>query len=395
MNCRLCLAPLESPILSLGNTALANEFLSDGKEQDTFPLDICQCFECGHYQLSESVDPERLFRHYLYVAGTSVVNVQHFRDYAEDSVKRFNLKPGDLVVDIASNDGTLLAEFKRLGMRVLGVDPARNLATAATAAGIETIPEFFTVELARQIVASHGHAAFVTANNVLAHTDTIPEITEGVKRLLVSGGVFAFEVSYFKDVVEKLLFDTLYHEHSSYHLVLPLTLFFAEHYMSFFDVMHLPNHGGSIRAFVRNGPELVSKRIKIAIRQECLAGLFTAGGLKTFAARLADLKEELISELRTFKMDGKSIAVYGMPAKATTLCYVFGLDKSFIDFAVDDAVLKQGTLSPGLHIPVLAPAAIYERKPDVLLVLAWNFQESIKRNHAAFKGEWIVPLGGI
>ncbi len=393
MKCRLCKIRLKKPVLSLGKTALANEFLKEPLVQDEFPLDICQCDGCGHYQLSESVDAERLFRHYLYVAGTSPVNVKHFADYALDCVERFRLKPGDLVVDIASNDGTLLKEFAKLGMRVLGVDPAVNLAEQATADGIETIPEFFDYKLALKIVRKHGKAALVTANNVLAHTDTLQEIGKGVKFLLDYEAAFVFEVSYFKDVVEKNLFDTIYHEHTSYHLVAPLVCFFENLGMCFFDVAHIPNHGGSIRGFVRNGPEYCKASIMAAVISE--VPLLTKNAMGKFQAEIERVKTDLLAQLQAHKEQGKTIAVYGMPAKATTLSYVFSLDAELISFAVDDAPLKQGTFSPGKHIPILPSSAIYERKPDVLLVLAWNFAESIMKTHAAFPGEWIVPLGGI
>jgi SAM-dependent methyltransferase len=389
-NCRLCKGQLSEPKLNLGKTPLANEFLKEPKQQDLFPLEVCVCEDCGHYQLNEQIDPERVFRDYVYVAGISPVNVEHFRQYAVKMVDQLQLKSGSKVLDIASNDGTLLQHFKNLGMEVLGIDPARNLAEEANKKGIPTIPEFFTETYANEILKKYGQFDLITANNVFAHIPDMIGFTKGVKKLLSPDGIFTFEVSYFMDVCKKSLFDTIYHEHSSYHTINPLISFFRRCGLDILDVESIPNHGGSIRVFVDHstgyvrsveyGHKLVEKEHHIN---------------KKIARLQKDIKllgYELREKLQHYKDQNNSIAIYGTPAKCTTLMYTLDIDEKIIDFAVEDNLLKQGTYTPGKHIPVLASSAIYERKPNVLLVLAWNFAESIMKKHSNFEGTWIVPL---
>lgn len=391
VSCRLCNGNLSEPKLKFPPTPLANEFVKTTEPQDLFPLEVCVCETCKHYQLNETVSPERLFRNYLFVAGTSPVNVEHFRQYAVHMVKKFGLKPGSKILDIASNDGTLLRHFKDLGMSILGIDPAKNLAEEAAKNGIETIPEFFTEQYADEILNKYGKFDLITANNVFAHVPDMIGFVKGVKKLLSPNGVFTFEVSHFVDVCENLLFDTIYHEHSSYHTLPPLCSFFRNHGLQLFDVEKINTHGGSIRVFVRIGQKMLysweeshifplqndqnmSKRIEKLIKDIKLLGY------------------ELREKLQELKSQGKSIAIYGTPAKATTLMYVLNIDEKMIDFAVEDAPLKQGTFTPGKHIPVLSTDAIYEKNPDVLLILAWNFADSIMKKHSKFKGTWIVPI---
>jgi SAM-dependent methyltransferase len=386
---------LSEPKIDLGSTPLANEFLKDQEPQDMFPLQVCVCETCGHYQLNESVSPERLFRHYLYVAGTSPVNVEHFRKYAADMIQTFELKPNSKILDIASNDGTLLQAFKDLNMSVLGIDPAVNLATEATDKGIETIPEFFTEEQADKMLTKYGRFDLITANNVFAHVSEMIDFAKGVKKLMAPNGIFSFEVSYFTDVCDHTLFDTIYHEHSSYHTIKPLHAFFNTYGLKVFDVWKLDNHGGSVRVFVCNKD---SKHDVLTTLRATSLGYFNFQE-REIEQKVTKLKREikylgleLREELRLLKQQDKSIAIYGVPAKATTLMYALGIDETLIDFAVDDAILKQGTFTPGKKIPVLATNTIYERKPDVLLVLAWNFADSIMKKHSEFKGTWIVPV---
>lgn len=390
-NCRLCKGKLSEPKINLGKTPLANEFVKTKEPQDLFPLEVCVCESCGHYQLNEQVEPERMFRNYLFVAGTSPVNVEHFRQYATHMVNMLGLKPGSKILDIASNDGTLLKHFKDLGMQILGIDPAKNLAEEATKNGIETIPEFFTEDYADEILAKYGQFDLITANNVFAHVPDMIGFAEGVKKLLKPDGVFTFEVSYFIDVLDKNLFDTIYHEHTSYHTLMPLHNFFRMHGMALFDVLPISNHGGSIRCFVKLRPYIgvvTSPNQFVTYTQEQNIGQRVSQLQKDIKL----LGYELREKLEDLKSQGKSIAIYGVPAKATTLMYALGIDEKMIDFAVDDAPLKQGTFTPGKHIPVLPTKAIYERNPNVLLVLAWNFAESIMATHSKFKGKWIVPI---
>lgn len=378
--CRLCKSALNKPVLVLPDTPLANEFVKTKEKQDLFPLEVCSCSKCGHYQLTESVGPIRLFRNYLFVAGTSPVNVEHFKQYAIHMVEKFALKPGSRILDIASNDGTLLKQFVTLGMSVLGIDPARNLAEEANKNGIPTIPEFFTEDRSDEMLKERGKFDVITANNVFAHVPDLADFAKGVKKLLAHNGVFSFEVSYFVDVCDKTLFDTMYHEHSSYHTLTPLIPFFQSHGLEVFDVERISNHGGSIRVFVRHAlsgyHQITNAAVIEMLKQE--EGIYK--NVEILKKNIKYLGLELRDKLRDYKEQGKSIAIFGAPAKATTLMYVLGIKKEWIDFAVDDAPLKQGTFTPGMHIPVYTSRAIIEHEPDVILILAWNFADSIINN---------------
>lgn len=398
-DCRLCGGALEL-VFSLAPTPPANAFVSREDlhiAQDSFPLDLHLCRDCGHLQLLDVVDPGLLFRHYVYVSGTSPVFLEHFRAYAEDAVSRYGLRPGDLVVEIGSNDGSLLRFFREKGMRVLGVDPAQEIARAANQAGIETVEAFFEPRLAARIRGERGPAALVAANNVFAHADGLREMAEGVRSLLGPGGVFVFEVSYLLDVCEKLLFDTIYHEHLAYHAAGPLRSFFPRCGMEMIDARRVPTHGGSLRGVAQpaGGARRVSPAVGELIALEEAAGLRRPGTYRDFSARIDRRKAELGELLRGLKEQGKRIAGFGAPAKATTLMYHFGLGPGVIDFVVDDSPLKQGLFTPGHHIPVLPASALYERRPDYVLVLAWNFADPILAKHKAFAeagGRFIVPL---
>jgi SAM-dependent methyltransferase len=398
--CRLCAGSELTLAFSLTPTPPANAFIPEerlAEEQPVFPLNLFFCETCKHLQLLDVVDPEILFRDYVYVSGTSASFVKHFEDYADYCATRFAPYPGALAVDIGSNDGTFLRFFERRGFRVLGIDPANKIAAEATKSGIETWAEFFDLALSERILEKHGTAAIVTANNVFAHADDLAGIADGVAALLGESGVFIFEVSYAPDVYEKTLFDTIYHEHLAYHTVLPLIGFFKSRGMELFSVEHVESHGGSIRCMVQpgGGAHASDGSVEAAALRERQLGLDRVETWIAYASKIEARKEELSSLLAGLISDGKMIAGFGAPAKATTLMYHFGIGPDVIDFIADDSPLKQGLYSPGLHIPVLSAAEIYARRPDYLVILAWNFAKPIMQAHAAFReqgGKFIVPL---
>ena len=317
--------------------------------------------------------------------------------------ENLNLKPGSLIVDVGSNDGTLLRFFKGAGMHVLGVDPARDIATKATAEGLETIPEFFDETLARTIVEERGEAAVVTANNVFAHIDGLSAATRAVRALLSVDGVFVFEVYYLVDFADKMLFDTVYHEHLSYHSMGPLIPFFRSLDMKVFDVERVPTHGGSIRVFVDLGRRKRSARVDELLNLERERGFFVPGmprpevrsPLIALDERIKQLKEKLTTRIRELRAAGKRVAGYGAPAKATTLMYQFDLDRNTLDYIVDDNPLKQNLFTPGKKVPVVPSSVLESNPPDYLLILAWNFAEPIIEKCQAFRdrgGRFIIPL---
>jgi SAM-dependent methyltransferase len=368
--------------------------VSEPVAQAVYPLEVVICQDCAHLQLRHVVDPELLFRDYVYEAGTSPVFVAHFQRYAEAAIERFGLRPGDLVVEIGSNDGTLLRFFKEAGMRVLGIDPARGIARRAEERGIRTIPEFLDRDLARSVRSDHGEAKLVVANNVLAHIDDLAGVVAAIKDLLAADGVLVFEVSYALDVYEKTLFDTIYHEHLDYHAARPLVGFFERAGLPLFAAERVPTHGGSLRGFAGRG-RAVEPSVQERLNEESAAAIDRPQTWRAWSEQIAARRDELVALLRRLKGEGRTVAGYGAPAKATTLMHHFGLGTESLDFIVDDSPLKQGLLAPGTHIPVLAAQALTDRRPDYLVVLAWNFADSIVERNSEYRdrgGRFIVPL---
>ena len=412
-NCRLCGSEQLRHVWSFGRTPLANSYLSpaaaEKNEEPFVPLDVYYCGTCHLAQLCDVVDPAALFDHYLYVSSTSPTFVKHFEDYAASLIERFHLGSDDLVVDVGSNDGVLLKPLKAAGVQVLGIDPAENVAEIARAEGIETVAEYFTPEVAEEIAARTGKTAIIAANNVFAHTDAIDAFTAAVKRLLAPGGVFVFEVQYLGDLIAKNLFDIVYHEHVNYYSLHPLVTYFAKQGMEVFDVERPAVHGGSLRVFVQfaGGPHQRSAKVQELLSAEREQGLTSVTAYRDFARRIERNKAVLQQLLRELKRQGKRIVGYGAPAKATTLCYAFGLDGTVLDYIVDDAPLKQGLVMPGTHIPIYSPDVLYEEQPnfapggaslgtpEFCLILAWNFAGPIMQNHQAFAdqgGRFIIPV---
>jgi SAM-dependent methyltransferase len=403
IDCRRCGSSQLEAVMRFVPTPPANAFVTEtekGKAQECFPLVVHLCRSCAHVQLLDIVDPEILFRDYVYVSATSPVFVEHFRRYSQSLLELTGARPGARVLEIGSNDGTLLQFFKQAQLEVLGVDPARAIAQEATARGIPTRAEFFTSSLARQL-AKEGWCdlTLIVANNVFAHADDLQDITAGVASLLSPEGIFVFEVSYLLDVFQKTLFDTIYHEHLSYHSVKPLVAFFRRHNLELFDAVRIDPHGGSLRVFVKraSGPWPVHPRVTALIAEEERAGLHAPDAFRSLFARIEERKQQLTELLAGLKKAGKRLAGFGAPAKATTLMFHFGIGPETIDYLVDESPLKQGRYSPGFHIPVVPSSWLYEpeRRPDAVVILAWNFAESIMAKHQRFReagGRFIIPL---
>jgi len=398
--CRLCGARDFAQVLSLTPTPPANAFVPAGRldiPQPVFPLDLFFCRACAHVQLLDVVDPGYLFADYVYVSGTSRVFVEHFRRYAEAMIREYMPAPPALVVDVGSNDGTLLRHFAGRGYTVVGVDPARDIAERAAASGIPTLATFFTPDVAATLRDRYGPASLITANNVFAHADDLGAIVEAVKVLLAPGGVFVFEVSYLADVVANTLFDTIYHEHLAYHTVGPLVGFFERHGLALVGVEHVETHGGSIRCVARpvgaaRGPD---RSVARAIELERRAGLHRPDTLVEFSRRIDALRGQFRDLAADLKAHEHTIAGFGAPAKATTLMYHFGIGRETIEFIVDDSPLKQHLFTPGLHVPVLPVDELYRRRPDDVIVLAWNFAEPILAAHDGLRRagmRFIIPL---
>ena len=398
--CRLCRSSKLSSILKLASTPPANAFVSKENlhiRQKKYPLELFFCEDCFHVQLTEVVDPVELFENYVYVSGTSPVFVEHFSNYAKEIVNTYKPSLQNYILDIGSNDGTLLKFFKNMGYQTIGVDPAISISKKAQEDGINTINEFFNYKTSEKIKEKYSTASLITANNVFAHSDDLIGITKAIKNLLSPNGLFVFEVSYLLDVYQKTLFDTIYHEHLSYHSVIPLIKFFQSNEMELIDVSRINTHGGSIRCVVKNIEDKrpINKSVLNLVNLEKSISLNNKKTFKNFANNIKERKKSLIEFLNKLKSQNKLIAGFGAPAKATTLMYEFGLKDDVLDFIVDDSPLKQGLYSPGLHIPVLPSSSIKALKPDYLLILAWNFSDSIIKNNEEFSnsgGKFIIPL---
>jgi len=400
-HCALCAGTTLTEVVRLAATPPANEFVrpdARDREQDLFPLTLLLCGDCGHLQLAEIVEPRRLFENYVYVSGTSSVFVAHFQRLAKSCIERFGLGAKSLIVDVGSNDGTLLKQFQALGVpNVVGVDPAIEIAKAAQAAGVPTVQAFFTPALAEEMRREHGPAALVTANNVFAHAEDLTSFAKGIDTLLDAEGVFVFEVSYLVDVVEKLLFDTIYHEHLAYHAVGPLVRFFERLGLRLFDAERVESHGGSLRCFVtrRAASHPTAPRLEGLLAYERAMGLFEPAVYARFKERITERGRELRANLDAAKARGETVVGFGAPAKLTTLMYEFGLQARDFAFIVDDSPWKQGLLTPGLHIPVVASSALLDKKPERCVIFAWNFADAIIAKQAAYLrggGRFIVPL---
>ena len=401
VRCRMCDGTRLRAVMQLtptppGNTLLSKEEL--GRPETRYPLELNFCDDCKHVQLRHVVDPRILYQHdYLYVSATSSLFVRHLQEYAAEMVRRFDLKPGALVADIGSNDGTCLRFFQQLGMKVVGIDPATAIAEKASSSGVETIAGFFSLDLAKQLREKYGAAAFVTSHNALAHIDQLDDVVRGVAHWLQDDGIFVLEVGYFLDVYRNLYFDTIYHEHLDYHTVAPFRRLFERTGMELLSVQRVSPQGGSIRVMAqkRGGARREDSSVSDLIELERSEGLQDAGTLVAFGERIAALGARLRALLADVKAQGKTIAAFGAPTKAVTLLSHFGIGAETLDFVVEDNPLKHGLFLPVTHIPVLAPEAIYTKRPDYLLVLAWNFADPIIAKHARFAregGRFIVPM---
>ena len=400
MTCRLCDGRELKKVISLEPTPPANRFLEQGQlsqDEPVYPLDLHFCLSCNHIQMLDVLDPSLLFSEYVYVSGTSKVFVDHFEKYSVEIINANKLEKGSFIIDIGSNDGTFLNFFKNNGMRVLGIDPAIKISEYANKKGVETLTGFFSNEMAKDVKNIYGEAKIITANNVFAHSDNLREMIRGIKCLMGLNSLFYFEISYLLDVHEKILFDTIYHEHLSYHSVRPLIRFFSENGMTLIDVRRVDTHGGSLRGLAKLESGLFSTCDSVNQLEslEMERGLNLPETFEMFNHKIKQIGKEIKTLIAELKSQGKSIAGFGAPAKATTLMYNCGLDHNFVDYIVDDNKLKQGLYSPGFHVPILPTNEIYTRHPDYLVILAWNFAESIISRHRKYLsngGHFIVPL---
>jgi len=398
-SCRLCNSRNLQKALSLVPSALCDAYIKPehlNKTQEIYPLDLLLCNDCGYVFLHYVVDPDIIYRDYIYVTTSSMGLSKHFKGYADNVLHQVHLLAKSLVIDIGSNDGTFLKFFKNAGMRVLGIEPAIAIAKTSEESGIETIAEFFSVELSERIKKDYGLAKLITANNIFANIDNLEEMMKGIRELIAPDGIFIIESSYLGDMIKNMVFDFIYHEHLSYFSVKPLSAFLDRFGMELINIERVPTKGGSLRYYSqpKGGPAQIMPIIDDMIEEEEIIGLTRLGTFKIFAEKINDIRFGLIKKLKNLKARGKKIAGYGGSATSTTLMYHFGLAK-ILDYIVDDNPAKENTFSPGYHIPILSSKAIYEKKVDYILILAWRYADQIIKKHRKFSkqgGRFIIPL---
>ena len=398
-DCRGCASRDLDLIFALKPTPIGDAYVTKekvGVEQPLYPIDVYMCNQCGLAQLLDVIYPDVLYGDYLYVTGSSFGLAEHFAAYARQVVDRCHLVKGSLVVDLGSNDGTLLRPYKALGMDVAGVEPASHIAAEATRSGIPTYGEYFTPDLVKRLVAEKGNPKIVTANNVFANIDELNAWVEGINELLASDGVFIFESFYLADLVKNMVFDFIYHEHLTAFSVKPVRKLFEAVGLTLVAVERVPTKGGSLRYFIQRsgGPLKDDGSVAELLAIEEKVKLYDKQTYLDFSAKIEGLKQQTHNHLSAAKAKGRTIAGFGASITGTTLIYHFELG-GLIDYLVDDNPAKVGRFSPGLHIPVLPSSALEEKEPELTVALAWRYADLFIGQHPRYLadgGEFVVPL---
>lgn len=385
--------------LELGPQPLANAFLDPHASTDEarYPLDVHYCPQCHLVQLVDVIDPEVLFSDYIYVTGTSETIAAHNVAHAAAVVETLGLGPDDLVLEAASNDGSLLRCYREHGVRTLGVEPASNIARIARESGIETENVFFSAETGRRLRRERGPARVVIGNNVLAHVDDTVGFLTGAHDVLATDGRVVVEVPYLGELLARLEYDTVYHEHLCYFSVTALETVFGRAGLDIVRVDRVPVHGGSIRVWGARKDAGIAPDESVARMGafEAEAGMLSWDRYARFGAEVKKQREQLLALLDGLRAEGKTVAAYGAPAKGNTLLNYCGIGVESLPYTVDRSPLKVGKLTPGMRIPVLDASELLRRQPDYCLILAWNFSDEIMRQQAAFRergGRFILPL---
>ncbi len=384
--------------LSLGQLPLANSFLlydQINNEEPLYPLDVYFCSVCSLVQITDVVPPEVMFTNYPYVTGTSQTMKNNLSELCERATYSIAMQENDLVIDIGSNDGTLLSYFKSSGFSTLGIEPASNIAKLASENGIETLQSFFTNDTCSQILKTHGKAKIITGTNVFAHVDDINGFIKCTKRVLHPDGILIIEVPYIPDMLKKLEFDTIYHEHLSYFSLSALNTLFTGHSMSIVNVDKLTVHGGSIRIYISPIGNQHCPYLEELLDEETKLGISDINLYVKFADEVNKLKSQLKTMLSDLKQTGKKITAYGAPAKGNILLNYCGIDNTILDCVFDNTPFKQNLFTPGTHIPVVSDSTFQQSNTDFCLLLAWNYEKEIldkENEYLENGGAFVIPI---
>ena len=383
--------------LSLGHQPPSNAFLKEedlNKPETYYPLDLFYCGKCKLVQLGYAVDPNILFKEYVYTTGTNNSLVKNFIELVEKLVKKFKLTKSDFAIDIGSNDGTLLKWYLKYNIKILGIEPS-SAADIAIRERAPTIKEFFNKKTALKIEKKYGKAKVITAANVFAHVKDLKSFVEGVKELLTDNGVFVLESHYLLNLITDMQWDSIYHEHLRYYNLKSLIYLFNKFDMDLFDAERIITHGGSIRVYVcKKGDYSKSNNIRKLVEMEEGNGLYNKETFMKFSRKVLLHKMEIQEMLRTIKKKGKRIVGIGAPAKGNTLLNYCNITPDIMDFIVEKSDLKIGLYAPGIHIKVVEENFLFEEQPEYAFLLAWNIADEIipKLKKMGYKGKFIVPI---
>jgi len=367
------------------------------KEQEaTYPLRFLICQECGLAQIDYVVPPEVLFYpEYPYRSGITETLKQNLYSLAMTTTKKLKLQKNDLVIDIGSNDGTILEGYKAAGMNVLGVEPT-NIAQIARQNGIETINEFFSAEVAEKIKAKYGQAPLITAANMFAHVPNLGSLIRGVNTLLIDGGVFITESHYLLDIIKTVQYDSIYHEHLKFYALKPLTILMHQYGFTITDAERIPNYGGSIRVYATKGTNLPqSERLIEMIAKEKLEGLYERSTYQAFRRKVVQSKIDLQTLLLKIRNAGETVAGIGCPGRSSTLLNYCNVDTELLPYIAEQSTsLKLGLFLPGTHIPIVDEEILFRDQPDYVLMLSWHYSKPIINNlrKKGLKSRIILPL---
>jgi SAM-dependent methyltransferase len=390
-----------TPILSLGETPLANALRGESElvlPELKVPLELAFCPHCALVQITESISPPDLFRDYVYFSSFSDTMLRHVAELARRMIAERQLDSQSLVIEAASNDGYLLKNYMAQGINVLGIEPARNVAEVAVSQHcIPTREEFFTAELALQLVKEGMKADLFHAHNVLAHVPELNGFVQGIRTVLKPTGVAVIEAPYVKDMLDHCEFDTIYHEHLCYFSLTALERCFRRHGLTIADVERVPIHGGSLRLFASPTESVpaVSQRVVNLLEEEAIWGVNSKGPYTAFALQVKQIRTTLKMLLGNLKAKGMRIAAYGASAKGSTLLNYCGIGSETLDFVVDRSTVKQGKFTPGTKLRIYSPEKLLEEQPDFTLLLTWNFADEIMRQQSEYQrrgGRFIVPI---
>lgn len=396
MECQICKSSNIVHVISLGHQPPSDEFIPLEKTKKPFtvyPLDLLYCKDCGLVQLGYTVDPNILFKEYAYNTGSNKQLKQQFCELTATLIKKYNLTNKDLAVDIGSNDGTLLEGYMKNGVKVLGIDPS-SVTSIAIEKGIPTIVDFFNKETAKKAKEKYGTAKIITGTNMFAHVDALDSLMQGVVMLLDKKGVFVTESHHLLNLVTKLQYDQIYHEHLRYYSAKPLMHLFKNYGMEIIDIEYVASHGGSIRVYaVFKGEYEVQSSVQKVIDEETEAGLYNPTTYAEFADRILQSKHKLLELLIRLRKEGKEVVGLGAPAKGNTLLNYCQIRSDLVNYLAEHTDLKIGLYAPGSLIPVVDEVRIFKEQPPYLLLLAWNLKDILipKMRDKGFKGKFIIP----